>query len=298
MTSSALDPAAVLAALSVTGATVVGPVGGGRDTAIWRVAAGGHHYALRVFRPEQAAGCRREIAAIQAAADAGLPVPRVHAEGVWQDRPAMLMAWLPGRSLFDELAAHPWRVWSLALAFGRMQARIHLVAAPPRLAAAPDGWLDWLGPEAPALRQRLRELAVPDPKLLHIDYHPLNVLTDGRRITGIVDWTNAGAGDPRADYARTEAILRLVPAMMPAQSTARAAIDRLGLSLLTRGWRRGYAQMAGPLDDMPAFQAWAGVMTARDMAPRPGRDGLAPAALADLRRWAADQARQAGVRVE
>ena len=46
-----------------------------------------------------------------------------------------------------------------------------------------------------------------------------------------------------------------------------------------------------------AFQPNCGAIfnPARDLAPRPGRAGFPPAALADLRRWAADRARQAGV---
>lgn len=293
MTSSALDPAAVLAALGVAGATVVGPVGGGRDTAIWRVVAGGQQYALRVFRPEQAASCRREIAAIQAAAAAGLPVPRVEATGVWQDRPALLMVWLPGRTLLSEVAARPWRLWPLALAFGRMQARIHTIAAPPELGTPPDTWLAWLGPEAPMLRDHLRARAPDAAALLHFDYHPLNIMTDGRQITGVVDWTNTSTGDPRADYARTGVILRMALADAP-----HAAVERLALAILTRGWRRGYEQAGGPLTDLAAFDAWAGLVVARDLAPRPGRDGFPPAALADLRQWAAERALRAGVWLE
>ena len=102
------DPIAILATLGVTDATAATPVSGGMDTAIWRVEAGGQTYALRVFRPDQANGCRREAAAMRAAGAAGLPVPILHAEGVWQDRPAMLLGWLPGRTLTAEFFARPW----------------------------------------------------------------------------------------------------------------------------------------------------------------------------------------------
>src|SRR5438132_39917 len=43
----------------------------------------------------------------------------------------------------------------------------------------------------------------PGAALLHLDYHLLNVMTDRSRVTGVLDWTNARAGDPRADLART-----------------------------------------------------------------------------------------------
>ncbi|WP_306215004.1 phosphotransferase [Actinoplanes sp. RD1] len=38
---------------------------------------------------------------------------------------------------------------------------------------------------------------LPGDDLVHADYHPGNVLATGDRITGIVDWDNAGRGDRR-----------------------------------------------------------------------------------------------------
>ena len=61
---STLDPAAILAALGIPAATAITVVHGGMDTAIWRVEHSGLTSALRVFRPEQAATCQREIAAM------------------------------------------------------------------------------------------------------------------------------------------------------------------------------------------------------------------------------------------
>ena len=289
----ALDPVAVLAALGVAGATVIGPVGGGRDTAIWRVEIGSQAGALRVFRPEQAAGCVREGAAMRAASAAGLPVPAVLAEGAWRDRPAMLLTWLPGRTLADALATWPWRVSALGAACGAMQARIHAVAAPAALGSAPESWLGWFGPHEPVLRDRLRALAAPSPSLLHLDYHPLNVLTDGRQITGVLDWTNARAGDPRADLARSEAILRLEPVA----TGPLGAIEMLLRRALLAGWWRGYRQIAGPPADLAAFYAWAGRVMLRDRGPRPDRPdhsgSLSPRDLDRIRRWAADWQRRA-----
>lgn len=286
------DPAAVLAALGVAGATVVGPVGGGQDTAIWRVEVDGRPAALRLFRASQAGGVARERAAMQAARAAGLPAPAVLAEGVWQDRPAVLLDWLPGRTLAAALAAQPWRLWPLAVAFGRMQARIHAVAAPAALGPAPDAWLDWTGPEEAALQQRLRLIAPAAAALLHLDYHPLNVLTDGRRITGVLDWTNARAGDPRADLARTAAMALLEP-VTPGPA---APLEWLARRALLAGWRRGYRQVAGWPAGLAPFYAWAGAVMLRDRGPRPDRPGgLPPRDLARVRRWTATWKRRAGL---
>jgi hygromycin-B 4-O-kinase len=51
---------------------------------------------------------------------------------------------------------------------------------------------------------RMLELAVRCPeerRLIHRDYHFDNVLTDGQRVTGVVDWGNAAYGDPLYDAA-------------------------------------------------------------------------------------------------
>ena len=48
---------------------------------------------------------------------------------------------------------------------------------------------------------RLRQ-AQGRPSILHLDYNPYNVAVEGDRISGLLDWTNARIGDPRADLAR------------------------------------------------------------------------------------------------
>jgi aminoglycoside phosphotransferase (APT) family kinase protein len=291
MATARLDPMAILAALGVTGPATAAPVHGGFDTAIWRVEHGGARYALRVFRPEQAPACQREVAAMRAAAGGGIPVPAVHAEGVWHDRPALVLDWLPGRTLAQELRARPWRLWPLALAFGRMHARIHAVAAPAVLHESVAPWMTWAGPVEEPLRARLEALAPPQPALLHFDYHPLNVLTDGRQVTAVLDWTNVRIGDPRADVTRTFTILAVLPPDPGALAPIEAALRRL----LARGWRRGYEQVAGPLGNLAPFYAWAGQAMLRDLAPRPGRAGMAPAQLEHVRRWTEAQRRAAGL---
>lgn len=291
MVTAPPDPVTILAALGYTGATIIEPVTGGWDTHLWRVEHGGSVYALRVFRPEQAAGCRREAIVMQAALAAGLAVPRVHAEGVGAGRPALLLGWCPGRPLVKELGAHPRQFWPLAVAFGRMQARIHTLPAPAVLRERPDAWLEWAGPEEEALRARLRALPARPDALLHLDYHPLNVMADDAQVTGVLDWANAKAGDPRADVARTFTIIRLQP--VPGISL----LETVGRHILALGWRRGYEQVAGPLGDLTLFYAWAGAVMLRDLAPRIGRAdlNLQPRHFDRLRHWIAACKRQAGI---
>ncbi|GLV60835.1 hypothetical protein KDH_76540 [Dictyobacter sp. S3.2.2.5] len=266
----------ILRALGVNGAPVATPLRGGFDMAMWRVEHEGQLYALRVFRPDEHEECEREQAVMEAVHTAGLPVPRVHRAGTWQDRPALLISWIAGRTLGDELLARPWRLWLLGMAFGRTQAAINAVEAPALLRQRSGSWISWRCEGEEALQDRLCHLAAGRQALLHLDYHPRNVLTDGRRITGVIDWTNARAGDPRADAARTISILRVDPLVR------RSLIQWLVLSLFALAWRVGYQRAGGRLNDMPAFYAWAGTLLQRDLAPRYQQQ---PRELAPARRW-------------
>ena len=142
---SSLDPHAILASLGITDAVQAEPVLGGADTALWRVSWQGESFALRVFRPEQAAVCEREVAVMQAASASGIPVPAVIRQGQWEDRPALLLSWIAGKPLGEQLLAHPYLIWRLGKAFGRTQAAIHEIAPPPGLSAI--HWIEWAGDE-------------------------------------------------------------------------------------------------------------------------------------------------------
>jgi aminoglycoside phosphotransferase (APT) family kinase protein len=287
-----VDPRTVLDALGVTTATAVEPVSGGEDTLLWRVETPSATYALRLMRPEQAAEARLEAAAMRAASTAGVEVPRVEAETLWRGRPAILLTWCPGRTLLAEVRAHPGRAWSLGRALGRAQARLNRVAAPAELLEGGERWIDWAGPDQAALAARLRDLPRRTDRLLHLDFHPLNVMTDGRAVTAVLDWTNTAAGDPRADAARTFSVLLLSP-VPPGTPRAFALLRRVLAAAL---WR-GYRDVAGPLPDMPLFHAWAGAAMQRDMAHRSADPShwLRDAQLDPARRWTAHWRRVAGV---
>jgi hypothetical protein len=66
------------------------------------------------------------------------------------------------------------------------------VPALPKL----GGWIDWQHAADPALAQQLRQIAGQARQLLHLDYHPLNVLAhtmldERRQISAVIDWANA-----------------------------------------------------------------------------------------------------------
>ena len=234
-------------------------VTGGFASSVWRFDAAEHAYAVRAF--SNSATLDREVLAIAAAARAGLPVPLARAVGSFDGRAAMLQDWAPGVPLLEALQREPWSILQLGYAFGRLQRRIHAVRAPSGLR---DNWIDWPRGCDPALAEQLRSIARAG-SLLHLDYHPLNVLALGGRLSAVIDWTNAHAGDPRADVARTLTIVRL------------AAPPSFAARVFELAWRAGYGSF-GP--HMSLFYAWAGSSMLDDLA---GRDvGID---LERVRRW-------------
>jgi aminoglycoside phosphotransferase (APT) family kinase protein len=209
----------------------------------------------------------------------------------------LLFTWSPGRPLAEALLEDPLslpRIRSLGAEFGRVQAAIHALPPPVGL---PD--LSTFGGSAaidePALAACLAATPPESPVLLHLDYHPLNVLVEDGRVTAVLDWANARVGDPRADLARTLSILRLAP--LPESIPARTG--RTALRAFETGWRRGYEEMAGPFRDLTPFCWWAGTAMERDFLPRVGRPDipwLTPAYLARVRRWTGGWRARAGRR--
>jgi aminoglycoside phosphotransferase (APT) family kinase protein len=265
-----LDPTTILASLGISQHRGVTPIAGGWDTSLWRVDDGRQMYALRVFRREQAPVCRREALVMRALADLGLPVPRVHAEN--SETPALLLGWCPGVPILHEIKARPWRIWHLGVVMGQMHARIHAVQVSDALAKALPSV-----PEIDHTRDRL--------SILHRDYHPLNVMTDGHAVSGVLDWANVAVGDPRVDLARTVTLLRLAP--LPPGTPQVLALALRGI--LELAWRRGYrqAQPTDPFKGMDPFYVWAGDMMERDLQPKLGRPGvwLKESDLLHIRRW-------------
>jgi aminoglycoside phosphotransferase (APT) family kinase protein len=66
----------------------------------------------------------------------------------------------------------------------------------------------------PGLREALNLVSERAPRfrhspdsLVHMDYHPLNVMVQGVRLTGVIDWVNTDVGDRHLDAAMTAVIL-------------------------------------------------------------------------------------------
>ncbi len=202
----------------------------------------GQSMVLRFYQGSAAdAKGAREHITIDRLFAAGYPVPRPYAFEA--DRralgaPFLIMQRLAGGPLFA-IRSFPsaFKTFSMAFfSFVRTQSKLHkLDPASPGLREIPRALAPLAGLSAdsplldrvlaiiagrvetgplPGLREALnlvtqraaRFRAVP-ASLVHMDYHPLNVMVDGVRVTGVLDWVNADVGDRHLDAAMTAVIL-------------------------------------------------------------------------------------------
>ncbi len=266
--SDTLDPRAVLAHLGLADVATVTPVAGGYGgNAIWRVESGepdGRVYALRLFAAGDERSFLRERSTMAWGREQRLPVPEVQASGDVAGRYALLLDWCPGQTILQEVTLHPDRAWSLGTLMGRAQGRLHRYPVGTDAIEHGNDWISWVGPTETALQERVREICDRDARpntVLHLDFHPANVLVQSGRVIGVIDWANAGVGDLRADVARTDSILRFAP--IPPE-VARADVLRLR-RVFRRGWRLAHRRAVGDLVDMDVFGAWALAVMLRDL---------------------------------
>ena len=209
------------------------PVSGGFDTEIFAFRLSGAApplsgpLVLRVLAPHHdPLRALRERATQNAVADLGFPAPRAplaSADPGILGGPFLVMERRPGRPL---LAA---RRLGIAALLVETHLRLHALDPSTLLAAldgaAPgssalvslDGHLGQLqariGRNLPGLAPAMRWLLEHRPgpggarAICHGDFHPQNLLFDGRAITAVLDWPNVLVADPGCDVAAPRVIL-------------------------------------------------------------------------------------------
>jgi aminoglycoside phosphotransferase (APT) family kinase protein len=158
----------------------------------------------------------------------GYPVP---APVLWEERcdalggPFLLMEQIPGPTVLRRLVRRPWTVLAVAEQMAELQARLHRIPVQdfPHLAEPlADRGLNEieeiirrygfrsLNPGLDWLRDRLPEPPAT-PGILHLDFHPLNLIHRPGHLPAVLDWDMADVGDPHADIATTLLFLRSGP---------------------------------------------------------------------------------------
>jgi aminoglycoside phosphotransferase (APT) family kinase protein len=211
-------------------------VAGGTDNVSWRF---GDRVARFPRTPGAAAALEREVAWLPRVAPAvPLACPRLRHAGV--PAPGYPFAWavydwLPGSTCLEAPPEQSGAAPTLAALIGALQA-LPVPQDAPRMRPGRR-----LHPEEAFTREMIaafrpeegdrgrlsacldRALALPlwdgPPAWTHGDLHPLNLLSDGTSLTGVIDWGSLNAGDPAQD---------LICAWTLLDAPARAALrDRL-----------------------------------------------------------------------
>lgn len=273
VTEPEVDPVEALRSLGYPEISPPDPVVGGWETLMWRFSTpDGREHSLRIYclSPEEEIAWR-ERTAMRTCEAADLPAPRVEATGVIAGQPAVVLSWCPGTPILSILESRPWTLWRVGRLFGRMQAKLHQIAPPEEFTgSAPDDWISFAGDKYPDLIEHAKSLQLSTDRLIHMDYHPLNVVSDGKSITGVLDWARSAAGDPRADLARTEVTYLWAP--LP-PGPMRLVFDMLRRAILM-AWRSGYKEEAGSIPDYRPLRAWAGATLLAETEPAIGRKGV------------------------
>ncbi len=214
----------------------VRPLARGTFSRGFAFAAGGREYVVRLSAaPHAAEAFAKDDYAWRHFASPALPIPRVVAIGRTADGHFAIGERVAGRTL-DALPPAERRAL-LPAALDTLDAIARTDVRASRGYGPWDGagrgrfatWRDFLaargqiedagfGRDVPALGRhpaaerevheagyrRMLQLAAHCPEehaLLHRDYNFANILTDGRRITGVIDWAQACYGDPLYDVA-------------------------------------------------------------------------------------------------
>lgn len=266
-----MDVENILKELGLSSVTRVQQILGGQDSSVWKVETPDLAYALRVLPCDHYEQFVREQKVIQLAQINGIPVPKVVSIFKGESYCAMLMEWAQGRTIFDELQISPDNASKLGNEFGRMQALIHTISVEKE--SFQDNSENFLTPitdsEKAVMNLIDKSYTFNTPTLLHLDYHPLNVLTDGEKITAVIDWANASAGDYRFDFARTFSILRL-------EGAKHFEGNKETLEEFQSGWLLGYFSFIGmiPADPIELFNVWAGERMLRDLSGKLSKTDL------------------------
>jgi aminoglycoside phosphotransferase (APT) family kinase protein len=191
-------------------------------------------------------------------------VPEVYEYAEVDGRPALAMQRISGPSMLDNLLRHPLGMRKTTRELARLHCEFLACPALEGLMEIRER-VDYLIGRSPLLddgdRAFVRELLAELPAggmLLHGDFHPGNILTEGGR-SYIIDWFGASRGDPVSDVAHTYLLCAHKP-RIPSESDFTYRYLKAAAVLLGRMYLREVRARLG--FGMEEFGKWTAVRAA------------------------------------
>jgi aminoglycoside phosphotransferase (APT) family kinase protein len=230
-------------------------------------------------RADQGPRVLREAAVHAALVQAGFPAPRVllhEAELATLGLPFLVMERLPGETMWSATAkAGPFAFLAVPRQLAELHVRLHRVSGEALRESARALGVDPAVMSVQADLERLRRRIVregltalvpaadwllghlPVPAqaevICHADFHPLNIMMDGGRVSGVIDWANVVIGEPAYDVAALRTIAFYVDIGIPAWARGPANVAR---RLMVGRYMSLYRAMA-PIEtrNLPYYEA-------------------------------------------
>jgi aminoglycoside phosphotransferase (APT) family kinase protein len=203
----------------------------------------------------------------------GYPVARVllvEEDDELFDGPFMVMKGIGGENLFDIMLHHWYTIWWAPARMAEVHYQLHQLKPPSSAIPSEPLWSRSLA----ALDSRIHDYGLeglrpgldwldghPPPQpdadcLLHLDFHPINLMFEGRRCTGVLDWGDWDVGDRHADLGTTLMLIKSSPVELPRPRHKIAAA--IGKHWLASGYLQTYRKHF-PIDEnkLTCYTAWA-----------------------------------------
>jgi aminoglycoside phosphotransferase (APT) family kinase protein len=188
------------------------------------VYAWGEAQVLKLFYsgPSVAERAAREYNVTRSVYAAGLPAPATYELLVIEGRPGIVFERVDGLSMFSQVQAKPWTLFSAVRQLADLHAQIHRCMCPVELPSQRE-WIARRIDQAPNLslhQKQAAHRALADlsdrTALCHGDFHPGNVLFSARGPI-VIDWGRATRGHPLGDVAYTSLLIQRasLPAWAP-----------------------------------------------------------------------------------
>jgi len=292
------------------------PLSGGFDTTILAFRLDGapadwsRPLILRVMtRADSGPRVLREVAVHEALVQAGFPAPRVllhDTEPAPLGLPFLVMERLPGGTMWSAVGKGGLpAIFALPRRLAELQARLHRLGGEGLAERARAFGMDPATMSVKADVQRLHQRIaregltgllpgadwlvgnLPTPAqaevICHGDFHPLNVMMDGDRLSGVIDWANTAIAEPAYDIAGLRVIALYADPGVPVAARGAATLVR---RLMVRRYMSVY-RAAAPIETRnlayyEAIRILSALTFAGEQRPQAGNPWNAPHTVAVL----------------